>query len=148
MVEVPSFIHGQKIITARGYVVPVQDIPRITPVNAKHFIGKVDFCPNLSTTEKGNKAVSVVMQLLKFGWFPLPWDSGLVDGQGGDTDTNAAIAGALLGAVHGREAVPAQWADRVLNCRPKAGDPRVQRPRPERFWPVDALELAAQLVGG
>ena len=77
-------------------------------------------------------------------------EAGVVDTvrQGGDTDTNAAIAGALLGAVHGREAVPAQWADRVLNCRPKAGDPRVQRPRPERFWPVDALELAAQLVGG
>ncbi len=77
-------------------------------------------------------------------------EAGVVDTvmQGGDTDTNAAIAGALLGAVHGREAVPAQWVDRVLNCRPKAGDPRVQRPRPERFWPVDALELAGQLVGG
>jgi ADP-ribosyl-[dinitrogen reductase] hydrolase len=28
---------------------------------------------------------------------------------GGDTDTTAAIAGALLGAVHGRSAVPARW---------------------------------------
>jgi len=77
-------------------------------------------------------------------------EAGVVDTvmRGGDTDTNAAIAGALLGAVHGREAVPAQWADRVLNCRPSAGDPRVQRPRPERFWPVDALELAAKLLEG
>jgi len=77
-------------------------------------------------------------------------EAGVVDTvmQGGDTDTNAAIAGTLLGAVHGREAVPAQWVDRVLNCRPSAGDPRVQRPRPERFWPVDALELARQLVDG
>jgi ADP-ribosylglycohydrolase len=33
---------------------------------------------------------------------------------GGDTDTNAAIAGALLGAVHGREAIPLQWQDRIL----------------------------------
>ena len=38
--------------------------------------------------------------------------------RGGDTDTNAAIAGALLGAVHGREAVPAQWRSMVLSCRP------------------------------
>jgi ADP-ribosyl-[dinitrogen reductase] hydrolase len=77
-------------------------------------------------------------------------EAGVVDTvmQGGDTDTNAAIAGAVLGAVHGREAVPAQWVDRMLNCRPKAGDPRVRHPRPEHFWPVDALELAEQLVSG
>jgi ADP-ribosylglycohydrolase len=31
---------------------------------------------------------------------------------GGDTDTNAAIAGALLGAVHRRGAVPAEWQRR------------------------------------
>ena len=37
--------------------------------------------------------------------------------RGGDTDTNAAIAGALLGAVHGREAVPAAWRSLVLSCR-------------------------------
>lgn len=38
---------------------------------------------------------------------------------GGDTDTNAAIAGALLGAVYGRNAIPLQWLDRILTCRPK-----------------------------
>ena len=38
--------------------------------------------------------------------------------RGGDTDTNAAIAGALLGAVHGRDAVPLQWRQMVLSCRP------------------------------
>lgn len=65
---------------------------------------------------------------------------------GGDTDTNAAICGALLGAVHGRTAIPAQWTDCLLNCRPEAGRPRVARPRPECFWPVDALELAEGLV--
>lgn len=77
-------------------------------------------------------------------------EAGVVDTvmRGGDTDTNAAIAGALLGAVYGREAIPEQWADRVLNCRPRAGDPRVRQPRPERFWPVEALELAEKLVGG
>ena len=66
--------------------------------------------------------------------------------RGGDTDTNAAICGALLGAVHGREAVPERWVDRLLNCRPKEGSPNVYRPRPECYWPVDALELAECLV--
>jgi hypothetical protein len=68
--------------------------------------------------------------------------------RGGDTDTNAAIAGALLGAVHGRKAIPAQWAGKLLECCPLAGLPHVRHPRPECFWPVDALELAAQLVSG
>jgi len=65
---------------------------------------------------------------------------------GGDTDTNAAICGALLGAVHGREAVPERWVDQLLNCRPKEGNPNVYRPRPECYWPVDALELAERLI--
>jgi ADP-ribosylglycohydrolase len=77
------------------------------------------------------------------------FEAGVVDTvmRGGDTDTNAAICGALLGAVCGLDAIPAQWVDRVLNCRPKAGHPGVHRPRPECFWPVDALELADRLTG-
>jgi ADP-ribosylglycohydrolase len=38
--------------------------------------------------------------------------------QGGDTDTNAAIAGALLGAAFGSEAIPVQWVNSLLTCRP------------------------------
>jgi ADP-ribosylglycohydrolase len=68
--------------------------------------------------------------------------------RGGDTDTNAAIAGALLGAVSGREAIPAQWVEKLLKCCPLAGLPHVRHPRPECFWPTDALELAGQLVSG
>jgi ADP-ribosyl-[dinitrogen reductase] hydrolase len=77
-------------------------------------------------------------------------EEGVVDTvmHGGDTDTNAAIAGALLGAVYGRDAVPAQWQDKLLDCRPEAGRPHVRHPRPECFWPVDALELAMSLVAG
>ena len=67
--------------------------------------------------------------------------------RGGDTDTNAAIAGALLGAVWGLNSIPDRWAERILNCRPKAELPHVIHPRPERFWPVDALELAERLIG-
>lgn len=66
--------------------------------------------------------------------------------RGGDTDTNAAIAGALLGAVYGREAVPTQWVEKLVSCRPEAGRPHVQHPRPNCFWPVDALDLAERLV--
>jgi len=66
--------------------------------------------------------------------------------RGGDTDTNAAICGALLGAVYGRSAVPGQWVESLLKCRPAAGQPNVRRPRPECFWPVDALELAERLL--
>ena len=75
-------------------------------------------------------------------------EEGIVDTvmRGGDTDTNAAICGALLGAVFGRDAIPVQWVESLLNCRPAPGHPRVRRPRPECFWPVDALELAKKLV--
>ena len=65
---------------------------------------------------------------------------------GGDTDTNAAICGALVGAVYGRDAIPTQWAECLRNCRPAAGQLHVFRPRPECFWPVDALELAEDCV--
>ncbi|MGE5125265.1 MAG: inositol monophosphatase family protein [Betaproteobacteria bacterium] len=64
--------------------------------------------------------------------------------RGGDTDTNAAVAGALLGAVHGRAALPAQWRSMVLSCRPLA--PRARVPRPRECWPIDVLELAERLA--
>jgi ADP-ribosyl-[dinitrogen reductase] hydrolase len=75
-------------------------------------------------------------------------EEGVVDTimRGGDTDTNAAICGALLGAVYGLDAIPIQWVTAVLGCRPKIGTAGVYRPRPECFWPVDALELAERLV--
>lgn len=60
-------------------------------------------------------------------------------GAGGDTGTNAAIAGALLGAAHGRGAFPARWILALLACRPL--------PRPCAYWPDDALDLAEALVG-
>jgi ADP-ribosyl-[dinitrogen reductase] hydrolase len=62
---------------------------------------------------------------------------------GGDTDTNAAIAGALLGAVHGRAAVPARWRRAVLGCRPLPG---TRQARPATYWPVDVEILAERLL--
>jgi ADP-ribosyl-[dinitrogen reductase] hydrolase len=75
-------------------------------------------------------------------------EEGIVDTimRGGDTDTNAAICGALLGAVQGLSAVPERWRKTVLACRPQTGLPGVRRPRPEIYWPVDALELADRLL--
>jgi ADP-ribosylglycohydrolase len=62
-------------------------------------------------------------------------------GQGGDTDTNAAIAGALMGAAFGRGAFPARWVLKVLACRPLAAL-GANQPRPEEYWPDDVPALA------
>jgi ADP-ribosyl-[dinitrogen reductase] hydrolase len=55
---------------------------------------------------------------------------------GGDTDTNACIAGALLGAVHGEAAVPKRWINVLLACR---------SPRPRDYTCPDLLKLADAL---
>jgi ADP-ribosylglycohydrolase len=66
-------------------------------------------------------------------------------GRGGDTDTNAAIAGALLGAADGRASFPVRWLLPVLTCRP---DPALhgKRPRPEAYWPDDLIDLTEALL--
>ncbi len=66
-------------------------------------------------------------------------------GAGGDTDTNAAIAGALLGAAEGRRAWPVNWSMPVLTCRPESGL-GVARARPEEYWPDDITDLAEALL--
>jgi ADP-ribosyl-[dinitrogen reductase] hydrolase len=64
---------------------------------------------------------------------------------GGDTDTNAAICGALLGAAHGKAAIPSRWILPVLACRSTV-DAGAPRPRPAIYWPDDVLELAEALL--
>jgi ADP-ribosyl-[dinitrogen reductase] hydrolase len=66
-------------------------------------------------------------------------------GHGGDTDTNAAIAGALLGAADGRASLPARWVMPVLTCRPDPGL-HPARPRPDEYWPDDLLDLTEALL--
>jgi ADP-ribosylglycohydrolase len=66
-------------------------------------------------------------------------------GQGGDSDTNAAIAGALLGAADGRASLPVRWVMPVLTCRPDPGL-HPARPRPVEFWPDDILDLTEALL--
>lgn len=65
---------------------------------------------------------------------------------GGDTDTNAAICGALLGATWGRDAFPDQWQNMILSCHPTEGIPGILNPRPAPFWPVDIFPLAENLL--
>jgi ADP-ribosylglycohydrolase len=74
-------------------------------------------------------------------------EEGIVDTimRGGDTDTNGAIAGALLGAVHGRKGVPPRWVQTLLCCRPLSST-STRHPQPAEFWPVDALEMAEALL--
>jgi ADP-ribosyl-[dinitrogen reductase] hydrolase len=76
-----------------------------------------------------------------------PLEDALIEtvGEGGDTDTNAAICGALLGAAQGRAAIPARWSVAVLSCRSFAAS-GARRPRPARYWPDDVPLLAAALL--
>ena len=66
-------------------------------------------------------------------------------GRGGDTDTNAAIAGALTGAADGLGSFPRRWVLPVMACRP-AGDLGAAQPRPMIYWPDDLADLAEALV--
>lgn len=66
--------------------------------------------------------------------------------EGGDTDTNAAIAGALAGALFGRDGVPFQWRQSVLSCRPHRAYAESRHPRPPFCWPTDVLDLAERLI--
>lgn len=75
-------------------------------------------------------------------------EAGMVDTvcRGGDTDTNGAIAGALLGAVLGRAQIPAQWRQMIQSCRPAPTYPATSQPRPALYWPVDVEQLAERLL--
>jgi ADP-ribosylglycohydrolase len=66
------------------------------------------------------------------------FEEGLVDvvNRGGDADTNGAIAGALLGALHGEDAIPERWRTAVLTAL--AGHPG---PLAERYHPRELLAL-------
>lgn len=61
---------GASGATAQGYAVPVADLSTV-PIRAQHLIEAQAFNPQDSTTDKGRKAVAVVVELLGRGWFPL-----------------------------------------------------------------------------
>ena len=65
---------------------------------------------------------------------------------GGDTDTNGAIVGALLGSVYGIEGVPRSWMTAILSNRPQSQLPWVKQPRPRSYWTCDVLQITEQLL--
>jgi ADP-ribosylglycohydrolase len=69
------------------------------------------------------------------------------EGAGGNTDTNAAIAGALLGAALGRQAFPSRRVLPVLACWPLR-ELGAGQPRPAEYWPDDLPALAEALLAG
>lgn len=73
------------------------------------------------------------------------FETALVDtiSEGGDTDTNAAICGSLLGACCGANGIPRRWLDVLQNCR---ADANTEKPRPEMLWPNDFQDLAFGLL--
>lgn len=60
---------------------------------------------------------------------------------GGDTDTNACIAGGLLGAACGAKAIPPAMCAKVLACTTEKG-----RPRPEWLHARQITELATRIL--
>jgi ADP-ribosyl-[dinitrogen reductase] hydrolase len=66
--------------------------------------------------------------------------------KGGETDTNAAIVGALLGAFQGFESIPRQWRTAILTCRPHPDNHAARKPRPVEYWAVDLMTLAEHLL--
>lgn len=68
-----SWINGTKIKTAEGYLVPPDDIDGCVFMQIpKWLIDKTVLSQANTTTEKGNKAVSIVMAFIKAGGFPFP----------------------------------------------------------------------------
>jgi ADP-ribosylglycohydrolase len=121
---------------------------------------RLGVCPDVKRTVDASAKSPPADYLSKQGWVLVAFgnaiyqllhassaEEAIVDTviRGGDTDTNAAICGALVGAVYGLESLPERWVKTVLSCRPAVDNAKAMRPRPERYWAVDALPLAANL---
>jgi hypothetical protein len=67
-----AFQSGVKGETARGYLVPPEDIPDIRELSLKLWVPFwLKFNPHGTTTEKGAVAVEIVRELMKRGRFPI-----------------------------------------------------------------------------
>lgn len=65
--------------TAYGYAIPIEEIERCVPISAKGIIKTARFALDDTTSAKGAKAVKVVAELLRVGWFPLPVDPQIIE---------------------------------------------------------------------
>jgi ADP-ribosylglycohydrolase len=80
--------------------------------------------------------VRVALRLAFWELFRAPsFEAGLVDvvNRGGDADTNAAVAGALLGAFWGEPAIPAPWRRAVLSALEGESGPLADTYHPRRL---------------
>jgi len=66
------------------------------------------------------------------------FEAGLVDvvNRGGDADAHGAITGALLGAFHGEEAIPAEWKRQVLDAMATVRGPLWNLYHPRHLLPL------------
>ena len=73
------------------------------------------------------------------------WRAAIVDvaSRGADSDTNAAIAGALLGARDGVRAIPRDWIDRVLGAKQPGPDEWADAHHPKHL--IDFARAADEL---
>lgn len=73
-------------------------------------------------------------------WHAPTFEAALVDviNRGGDCDTNAAITGALFGAIHGAHAIPERWSQDVLEVNG-------QGPLFSKYHPRELVTLAQNL---
>ena len=116
------------------------------------FAGERDLDPDVVAVLEDAAAGPPADYVANMGWYRIAlqnafhqllaapsFEEGLVAtvAAGGDTDTNGCIAGALLGAVHGEERIPARWRQVVLACRTDRGADYQAR---------DARELAEALA--
>ena len=58
--------------------------------------------------------------------------------QGGDTDTNAAIVGCMIGALHGAASIPSYMKEPVLTSRPSD--------RPSMYWAASVPSVVESLL--
>lgn len=66
---------------------------------------------------------------------------------GGDTDTNAAIVGGLMGALHGASLIPQSMLRPLISFRaPRAGEFGSGHPRPPQLMPGTIPELVQGLL--
>ena len=77
---------------------------------------RLDSYPNMQDAlHRGNVRVAFRLAFSEYN-SGFPFRESLVDvvNRGGDTDTNGAIVGALLGAYYGAKSLPQDWKDKVL----------------------------------
>jgi ADP-ribosylglycohydrolase len=149
MALVKAVEEGPEPAELYGYILAQAEEPEILPVVVKAVREASQEPPPDLTKKQGWVLLAFQNALwqLRRGADP---ETALADtiSRGGDTDTNAAICGALLGAVWGLKSIPDQWQEKVLSCQPKKGNPAIIHPRPEIFWPGEALTLAEKLLNG